>query len=457
MSAMTRIPSWPFIWAFIVLLLAACSGPEPEEIDGIVTIPLAEGVLAVAAVGGNVWVTNFKDGTVTRLDRSGAVLSTTTVGSSAGRIIFAANSVWVSSFIDGLVVKLSPDGEVERKISLLGGPTALVFDGEHVWVGLNAKGSVVKLRPADGAVLAEYKAGGNPGSLAFDGRNLWVGDSIGDTVTVLDRDGNVVRELTVGRSVADMAFDGEHMWIASQQPASVSKVSLEGAVLGTFQVPGVPRFMTFDGDGVWVSSGSLNKLTLDGEPIREVPVGENPGGLLFDGGYLWVANTGDGTVMRVSPAKVLSSSIPTPGGGGTPDEPLIYTIDIPPFIIPNVDIQFLQIDASVRYQITDPRKFLQTLRNEVSAASTIGGIVAAVLRNEVGLSTLREITGERPSGIEEDRATVETFLTEDGTPARSAFVEAARAKTDAVVNAPENDFGIEIVDVGAIIRARSEN
>ena len=135
----------------------------------------------------------------------------------------------------------------------------------------------------------------------------------------------------------------------------------------------------------------------------------------------------------------------------------VLRIDIPPFVIPNVDKQFLQIDASVRYQITDPRKFLQTLRNEVSAASTIGGIVTAALRNEVGLSTLREITGERLTGIEEDRTTVETLLTEDGMPARPAIVEAARAKTDAVVNAPEKDFGIEIVDVGAIIRARSEN
>ena len=112
----------------------------------------------------------------------------------------------------------------------------------------------------------------------------------------------------------------------------------------------------------------------------------------------------------------------------------VLRVDLPPISMPDVDNQFLQIDASVRYQITDPRKFLQTLRNEVSAASTIGQIVIAALRTEVGLSTQAEIIGERLLGIE----------------------EAARATAAAAVNAPENDFGIQIVDVQAMATAQSE-
>ena len=73
----------------------------------------------------------------------------------------------------------------------------------------------------------------------------------------------------------------------------------------------------------------------------------------------------------------------------------VLRVDLPPTSMPDVDNQFLEMDASVRYQITDPRKFLRTLRNEVSAASPIGRILIAALRNEVGLRTLPEITGER--------------------------------------------------------------
>ncbi len=125
----------------------------------------------------------------------------------------------------------------------------------------------------------------------------------------------------------------------------------------------------------------------------------------------------------------------------------VLRIDVPPASMPDVDNQFLEVDAYVRYQITDPRKFIQTLRNEVSAASTIGQIVIAALRNEVGLSTQPEIIGGRLVEIKEDRTVVEPLLTADGTPTRVAIVEAARASANAAVNSSENDFGITIVDV----------
>ena len=125
----------------------------------------------------------------------------------------------------------------------------------------------------------------------------------------------------------------------------------------------------------------------------------------------------------------------------------VLRIDVPPTSMPDVDNQFLEMDAYVRYQITDPRKFIQTLRNEVSAASTIGQIVIAALRNEVGLSTQEEIIGGRLLEIQQDRTVVEALLTADGVPTRLAIVTAARLSADTAVNAPENDFGVRIVDV----------
>ncbi|MCH7607537.1 MAG: protease modulator HflC [Chloroflexi bacterium] len=125
----------------------------------------------------------------------------------------------------------------------------------------------------------------------------------------------------------------------------------------------------------------------------------------------------------------------------------VLRIDVPPTSMPDVDNQFLEMDAYVRYQITDPRKFIQTLRNEVSAASTIGQIVIAALRNEVGLSTQEEIIGGRLLEIQQDRTVVEALLTADGVPTRLAIVTAARLSANTAVNAPENDFGVRIVDV----------
>ena len=125
----------------------------------------------------------------------------------------------------------------------------------------------------------------------------------------------------------------------------------------------------------------------------------------------------------------------------------VLRIDVPPASMPDVDNQFLEVDAYVRYQITDPRKFIETLRDEVSAASIIGQIVIAALRNEVGLSSQEEILGGRLLEIQQERTIVEALVTADGVPTRLAIVTAARVSANTAVNAAENDFGIKIVDV----------
>ena len=125
----------------------------------------------------------------------------------------------------------------------------------------------------------------------------------------------------------------------------------------------------------------------------------------------------------------------------------VLRIDVTPTSMPDVDNQFLEVDAYVRYQITDPRKFIEKLRDEITASSRIGQIVIAALRNEVGLSDQEHIIGGKLVGIEEDRTIVEALLDERGVPTRVAIVEAARDEANLTVNAPENDFGIRIVDV----------
>lgn len=128
----------------------------------------------------------------------------------------------------------------------------------------------------------------------------------------------------------------------------------------------------------------------------------------------------------------------------------ILRIDVPPTSMPDVDNQFLQMDAYVRYRILDPQKFLEKLRSEITAESRIGSIVIAALRDEIGRSTQPQIIGGELLGIEEDRTVVQPLTVDgssDGTPTRVAIVEAARASADETVKAQENDFGIEIVDL----------
>ena len=56
-----------------------------------------------------------------------------------------------------------------------------------------------------------------------------------------------------------------------------------------------PSALLFDGTNVWVSNtfdNSLMKLSPDGSVADTFPVGKGPGALAFDGEHLWVATTG---------------------------------------------------------------------------------------------------------------------------------------------------------------------
>lgn len=122
----------------------------------------------------------------------------------------------------------------------------------------------------------------------------------------------------------------------------------------------------------------------------------------------------------------------------------LLRIDVPTDSMPDKDSQFLEIDAYVRYRITDPRAFLENLRDELTAADRIGKIAIGAIREEVGQREQKEIIGGDPTTLEDGTIIVEPKLTADGIATRQAMMDEVlnRIKGDS-----ETQFGIEIRDV----------
>lgn len=137
-------------------------------------------------------------------------------------------------------------------------------------------------------------------------------------------------------------------------------------------------------------------------------------------------------------------------------EKRLLRVDVAPASIPDVDEQFLEIDAYVRYRILDAQKFLERLQNQVTAGQRISAIVTAELRAEIGTRTRGEIIGgkiltikdpEPMEGVEAGFINVVEANKENGVPTREAITQSVKASANRRVQATENDFGIEIVDV----------
>lgn len=127
----------------------------------------------------------------------------------------------------------------------------------------------------------------------------------------------------------------------------------------------------------------------------------------------------------------------------------VLRVDVQPASFPDIDSQFLEIDAYVRYQIRpnagDIRKFREALINETGATSLISQIVVAALRDEVGGRLREEIIGGQITVNPDGTRTVSPIIADDGDSAREALTRIVTAAVQS--RADTQDFGIDILDV----------
>ena len=61
--------------------------------------------------------------------------------------------------------------------------------------------------------------------------------------------------------------------------------------------------VAYDGQSLWTANsgmGTVSRLTRDGEVIGMYPVGAAPANVLYDGEAIWVSNTSDDTVSKIT-------------------------------------------------------------------------------------------------------------------------------------------------------------
>ena len=125
----------------------------------------------------------------------------------------------------------------------------------------------------------------------------------------------------------------------------------------------------------------------------------------------------------------------------------LLRIDVRTESMPDREQQFLEIDAYVRYRITDPRKFLERLRDEFTAGGRIGNIVISEIRRVVAGSDRTQIIGGISQKAPDGTVIVIPNRTEDGADTREALTRRVILGANTAVNTPENDFGVDIIDV----------
>jgi DNA-binding beta-propeller fold protein YncE len=171
----------------------------PAGAASTVATGLPTSVFGIAFDGGRIWTTNLLDGSVS-IVTPGATLpwTVTTTGAfvSATGILYDGANIWITDSYNtgrtdqgpqiGALLKLNASGGVLQTITLGEISSLPVYDGANIWVPNSGDSTVSVVRASNGSVLATLTGNGMLGPIqaAFDGQRVLVTNNDNDTVSL---------------------------------------------------------------------------------------------------------------------------------------------------------------------------------------------------------------------------------------------------------------------------------
>jgi peptide/nickel transport system substrate-binding protein len=263
--------------------------PASNRVTGQVPVGTAPEALALS--GGDLWVANVDDQTVSHVDvASGKVIRNVAVGGLPLGLAVGRNAVWVvRRRADGLpqIVKIDSQFDVvaPERLAVVQGE----LDGEasiavgrdgSIWVVAEA-GLLERLDPTGRTVTAKIDTGNTGATIAVGADAVWAVDRRGDNVARVDPRTKVPVATAVGRGPTAVATGADGVWIVDTLDDEVKRID-----------------------------PTTNSVT------TTIPVGRSPTAIAVGSGAVWVANSRDGTVSRIDPAR--NKVVKTITVGGSP-------------------------------------------------------------------------------------------------------------------------------------------
>lgn len=176
---------------------------DPSQSPGAVTTvtnSLGAFPVGIGFDGQRIWTANFgtgahNTGSISIVDLTSVTVTTVTTGFDQPRgVIYDGANIWVTDQGDNMLKKLDSSGSVIVTVSVGNGPEFPGFDGTNIWVPNQFSGDVSVVRATGGlagTVLATLTGATLPGGAApvpnqaaFDGERILVTNQNGDSVSL---------------------------------------------------------------------------------------------------------------------------------------------------------------------------------------------------------------------------------------------------------------------------------
>ncbi len=189
-----------------------------------------------------------------------------------------------------------------------------------------AANSAVALDPS-GSIAAIVPVGARPVAVAAGSGSIWVANSVDHSVTRVDLSSReAVRAIAIGGTPSALAATRSGVWVTdgagrvSRIDVTYDRVSstrrLAASASGFFG-PSAPRPMLSRFGSIWIvdPDGFVSRIDPDsGRSLGSVDVGNDPSAIAAGAGSVWVTNRADGTVTRIDPTTLVTTTIPVGHG-----------------------------------------------------------------------------------------------------------------------------------------------
>jgi hypothetical protein len=204
---------------------------DPTQAPGTVTLAasnLGNTPLGIAFDGTHIWTANTGGSVSIITPQATTPYPVTTVSTGFANpygVLYDGANIWVTDFSANALLKLDPTGVVLQTVTVGSGPWWPAFDGANIWVPNYFDNTVTVVQASTGNVVATLvDVAGSvhcPKSLSFDGERMFLTNNTGDSVTVFKAaDLSVVTNVPMApyTSPAGSCSDGINFWFTVNTP-----------------------------------------------------------------------------------------------------------------------------------------------------------------------------------------------------------------------------------------------
>jgi DNA-binding SARP family transcriptional activator/streptogramin lyase len=267
--------------------------------------PVGREPRAITVTDDAVWVANYRDQTVTHIDRATGQSATVAVGGHPTGITAYRGKIWVWT-LEGLLVPINrrhdrPGTAVSLAREIIGRRAGgrITAGGGYLWI--SAPGTtVIRVDAANTRIRKPIVPDdGVTGAIVYRDGNAWVagGDHVFPIAAETGLPGSGARVGPVG----DLAFGAGSLWVVSGVPGHTGGIvqalrrvdPYTGLPQATTAVGSVPVSVAVAADSVWVaarSEGIIERVDpAQNRVVDRIAVGAKPTALVSDEDGVWVA------------------------------------------------------------------------------------------------------------------------------------------------------------------------